>query len=133
MLDLSTVWCSIYLPFGLLKEPPTVKRRAIGHPNWSNIAFTCRLPVLAGTACFDDHDARLLRTSNNGASRLQQVQEFAKEVIGKPVFIVCNSVGGVAGLQAGVDAPDQVSTLEKCQPCADAWLYFFGGGASAWC
>ncbi|CAM9602744.1 unnamed protein product [Ascophyllum nodosum] len=38
----------------------------------------------------------------------QQVQEFAKEVIGKPVFIVCNSVGGVAGLQAGVDAPDQV-------------------------
>ncbi|CAM9813584.1 unnamed protein product [Laminaria digitata] len=38
----------------------------------------------------------------------QQVRDFANEVVGKPVFLVCNSVGGVAGLQAGVDAPKEV-------------------------
>lgn len=37
-----------------------------------------------------------------------QVRDFATEVVGKPIFLVCNSVGGVAGLQAGVDAPEQV-------------------------
>lgn len=37
------------------------------------------------------------------------MQDFAKEVIGKPVFVVCNSVGGVVGLQAGVNAPEQVN------------------------
>lgn len=40
----------------------------------------------------------------------QQVRDFASEVVGKPVFLVCNSVGGLAGLQAGVDAPEQVMT-----------------------
>ncbi|CBJ33720.1 conserved unknown protein [Ectocarpus siliculosus] len=38
----------------------------------------------------------------------EQLRDFATEVVGKPVFMVCNSVGGVAGLQAGVDAPEQV-------------------------
>ncbi|CAN0084889.1 unnamed protein product, partial [Scytosiphon promiscuus] len=37
-----------------------------------------------------------------------QLRDFASEVVGQPVFLVCNSVGGLAGLQAGVDAPDQV-------------------------
>lgn len=40
----------------------------------------------------------------------RQVLEFAKEVVGDKVFIVCNSVGGVAGLQAGIDNPDQVDS-----------------------
>lgn len=39
---------------------------------------------------------------------LPQVRDFAKEIVGKPVFLVCNSVGGVAGLQAGVDDAEQV-------------------------
>lgn len=38
----------------------------------------------------------------------QQVLDFAKEVVGDKVFLVCNSVGGVVGLQAGVDANDEV-------------------------
>eukprot|EP00752_Nemacystus_decipiens_P009979 g8899.t1 len=38
----------------------------------------------------------------------EQLRDFATEVVGKPVFMVCNSVGGLAGLQAGVDAPEQV-------------------------
>ncbi|CAN0380461.1 unnamed protein product, partial [Ectocarpus sp. 8 AP-2014] len=38
----------------------------------------------------------------------EQLRDFATEVVGRPVFMVCNSVGGVAGLQAGVDAPEQV-------------------------
>lgn len=37
-----------------------------------------------------------------------QVLDFAKEVVGDKVFLVCNSVGGLAGLQAGLDKPDQV-------------------------
>lgn len=37
-----------------------------------------------------------------------EVRDFANEVVGKPVFLVCNSVGGVAGLQTGVDAPNEV-------------------------
>lgn len=42
--------------------------------------------------------------------RVSKVLDFAKEVVGEKVFLVCNSVGGVAGLQAGVDGSDQVST-----------------------
>lgn len=41
--------------------------------------------------------------------RQQKLRDFATEVVGKPVFLVCNSVGGLAGLQAGVDAPEQVN------------------------
>ena len=29
------------------------------------------------------------------------IQDFIGEVVGEPSFIMCNSVGGVAGLQAG--------------------------------
>lgn len=46
-------------------------------------------------------------------SLIIQVQDFANEVVGNPVFLVCNSVGGVAGLQAGVDAPEQVISRFK--------------------
>lgn len=41
----------------------------------------------------------------------EQVLDFAKEVAGDKVFLVCNSVGGLVGLQAGVDAPDQVHEI----------------------
>ncbi|KAG5181483.1 Alpha/Beta hydrolase protein [Tribonema minus] len=38
-----------------------------------------------------------------------QLVDFAREVVGKPVFIVCNSVGGCAGLQAAkVGGPSAV-------------------------
>lgn len=42
-----------------------------------------------------------------------KLRDFATEVVGKPVFMVCNSVGGVAGLQAGVDAPEQVKSATR--------------------
>jgi hypothetical protein len=32
----------------------------------------------------------------------RQLNKFIEEVIGEPAFIMCNSVGGVAGLQAAV-------------------------------
>lgn len=50
----------------------------------------------------------------NNVHFLNQVRDFAAEVVGKPVFLVCNSVGGIAGLQAGTDAPDQVTLLSHC-------------------
>lgn len=47
-----------------------------------------------------------------------KVLDFAKEVVGDKVFLVCNSVGGVVGLQAGVDANDEVGTHRSflCAP-----------------
>ena len=30
------------------------------------------------------------------------------DVVGAPAFVACNSVGGVAGLQAAVDAPEKI-------------------------
>ena len=38
----------------------------------------------------------------------RQLRAFAAEVVGEPAFIMCNSVGGVAGLQAAVDDPSLV-------------------------
>lgn len=38
----------------------------------------------------------------------RQLRAFASEVVGEPAFIMCNSVGGVAGLQAAVDDPSLV-------------------------
>ena len=35
----------------------------------------------------------------------RQLNAFIEEIVGEPAFIMCNSVGGVAGLQAAVDAP----------------------------
>lgn len=36
----------------------------------------------------------------------QQIRDFCREVIGQPVFLVGNSIGGVAVMQAAVDAPE---------------------------
>lgn len=41
----------------------------------------------------------------------QQLQDFTKEVIGEPAFVVGNSIGCVVALQLAVDAPDQVRGL----------------------
>ncbi|OUC14387.1 MAG: alpha/beta hydrolase [Alkalinema sp. CACIAM 70d] len=38
----------------------------------------------------------------------QQIRDFCREVIGTPVFLVGNSIGCVAAMQAAVDEPDQV-------------------------
>lgn len=35
----------------------------------------------------------------------RQLNAFIEEIVGEPAFIMCNSVGGVAGLQAAVDKP----------------------------
>jgi len=37
-----------------------------------------------------------------------QICDFVDDVVGAPAFVACNSVGGVAGLQAAVDAPEKV-------------------------
>ncbi|CAL57930.1 Alpha/beta hydrolase fold-1 [Ostreococcus tauri] len=38
----------------------------------------------------------------------RQILHFVDEIVGEPAFVACNSVGGVAGLQAAVDAPEKV-------------------------
>ena len=38
----------------------------------------------------------------------KQIEDFLDEVVGTPAYVACNSVGGVAGLQAAVDAPTKV-------------------------
>jgi|TARA_B100000683_G_scaffold205533_2_gene199199 pimeloyl-ACP methyl ester carboxylesterase len=37
-----------------------------------------------------------------------QICDFVDDVVGAPAFVACNSVGGVAGLQAAVDAPEKI-------------------------
>tara|TARA_B100000287_G_scaffold21362_1_gene21136 strand:- start:1036 stop:2127 length:1092 start_codon:yes stop_codon:yes gene_type:complete len=37
-----------------------------------------------------------------------QICDFVDDVVGVPAFVACNSVGGVAGLQAAVDAPEKI-------------------------
>lgn len=46
----------------------------------------------------------------------RQLQTFITEVVGEPSFIMCNSVGGVAGLQAAVDGPDNVRGVVLINP-----------------
>ena len=41
----------------------------------------------------------------------RQIGDFIDEVVGEPAFVACNSVGGVAGLQVAVDAPEKVRGL----------------------
>jgi pimeloyl-ACP methyl ester carboxylesterase len=38
----------------------------------------------------------------------RQLRAFIKDVVGEPAFLMCNSVGGVAGLQAAVDDKELV-------------------------
>jgi len=38
----------------------------------------------------------------------EQIEDFMDDVCGGPCFLACNSVGGVAGLQTAVNAPDKV-------------------------
>jgi hypothetical protein len=48
-----------------------------------------------------------MRGERNGIYNFEnwsrQIRAFCEEVIGEPAFVMCNSVGGVAGLQAAVD------------------------------
>ena len=63
--------------------------------------------VLVSSLCFSNATC---------AATSRQLQDFITEVVGEPSFIMCNSVGGVAGLQAAVDAPGNVrgGGLYKC-------------------
>jgi pimeloyl-ACP methyl ester carboxylesterase len=38
----------------------------------------------------------------------RQIVDFVDEVVGEASFVACNSVGGVAGLQSAVDAPEKI-------------------------
>jgi len=38
----------------------------------------------------------------------RQLHSFIEQIVGEPAFIMTNSVGGIAGLQAAVDNPDNV-------------------------
>ncbi|KAL0045202.1 hypothetical protein WJX82_000513 [Trebouxia sp. C0006] len=38
----------------------------------------------------------------------RQLSAFIEEVVGEPAFLICNSVGGIAGLQAAVQSPKLV-------------------------
>lgn len=38
----------------------------------------------------------------------QQCADFCRDVVGSPAFLITNSVGGLAGLQAAVTRPEQV-------------------------
>lgn len=42
----------------------------------------------------------------------QQLRDFITEVIGEPTCITCNSVGGIAGLQAAMDDPSVVVAVQ---------------------
>jgi len=42
----------------------------------------------------------------------QQLVEFTEQVIGQKVHVVCNSVGGLAGLEAAIARPDLVQTVQ---------------------
>ena len=48
-----------------------------------------------------------MRGERNGIYNFEnwsrQIRAFCEEVVGEPAFVMCNSVGGVAGLQAAVD------------------------------
>ena len=46
----------------------------------------------------------------------RQLQSFIDEVVGEPAFIMCNSVGSVAGLQAAVDKPSNVRGVVMINP-----------------
>lgn len=41
----------------------------------------------------------------------QQIADFCREVIGEPVFLVGNSIGCIAAMQAAVDAPEMVKSV----------------------
>eukprot|EP00850_Spirogloea_muscicola_P001118 SM000004S14988 [mRNA] locus=s4:655538:659035:+ [translate_table: standard] len=41
----------------------------------------------------------------------RQVLDFARDVVGEPAFLITNSVGGITGLQAALDGPEQVRGL----------------------
>ncbi|GAQ80233.1 alpha/beta-hydrolases superfamily protein [Klebsormidium nitens] len=41
----------------------------------------------------------------------QQLLDFCDQFAGGPVFMICNSVGGLAGLQAAIDRPEMVRGL----------------------
>ncbi|GAB4815280.1 hypothetical protein N2152v2_002326 [Parachlorella kessleri] len=41
-----------------------------------------------------------------------QLQDFIVEKVGEPAFITCNSVGGLAGLQTALDAPQLVRGVQ---------------------
>lgn len=45
-----------------------------------------------------------------------QILDFCREMIGEPVFLIANSIGCIAALQAAVNAPDQVRgiTMLNC-------------------
>ncbi|PRW20472.1 chloroplastic isoform X1 [Chlorella sorokiniana] len=42
----------------------------------------------------------------------QQVRDFLREVVGGPATLTCNSVGGIAGLQAAIDDPSLVRGVQ---------------------
>lgn len=41
----------------------------------------------------------------------QQIAEFCREVVGEPAFVVGNSIGCIAAMQAAVDAPELVLSM----------------------
>ncbi|KAK9802832.1 hypothetical protein WJX73_004149 [Symbiochloris irregularis] len=53
--------------------------------------------------------ARSLYSFENWA---KQLLAFIDQVVGEPAFIICNSVGGLAGLQAAVDDPSKVRGVQ---------------------
>jgi pimeloyl-ACP methyl ester carboxylesterase len=42
----------------------------------------------------------------------RQIRDFIKEKIGKPTILTCNSVGGLAGLQAAIDEPELIPAVQ---------------------
>ncbi|KAK9814391.1 hypothetical protein WJX72_005098 [[Myrmecia] bisecta] len=69
---------------------------------------------LLGYGYSDKPDPRVLAPNSiyNFETWGEQLSDFIESVIREPVFLICNSVGGLAGLQAAVYQPNQVRGVQ---------------------
>ena len=84
--------------------------------NLPELASTCNAYAidLLGYGFSDKPDPRSspINSIYNFENWGRQIRDFIKEKIGKPTILSCNSVGGLAGLQAAIDEPELIPAVQ---------------------
>jgi pimeloyl-ACP methyl ester carboxylesterase len=84
--------------------------------NLPDLSSTCNAYAidLLGYGFSDKPDPRNfpINTIYNFSNWGRQIRDFIKEKIGQPTILTCNSVGGLAGLQAAIDEPELIPAVQ---------------------
>ncbi|KAG7671598.1 hypothetical protein Ndes2526B_g09240 [Nannochloris sp. 'desiccata'] len=84
--------------------------------NLPDLSSTCNAYAidLLGYGFSDKPDPRKfpVNTIYNFENWGRQIRDFIREKIGQPTILTCNSVGGLAGLQAAIDEPELIPAVQ---------------------